>query len=85
MATAESFDFVRINTRLVVYLYNSFVRLIIEQLLEWMPLDAVVIYNNPLHSESFFKHEVSLLHESYGWNPSVRSMIFKKSALEPLF
>ncbi len=79
LADATAFDFTALDDRLIVYLYNPFDESIMKQMLEHLPANTVVIYNNPVHASLFREPEFRVLHRRHGWHPNAQTTIFLKT------
>ncbi len=76
LADATSFDFSGLNARLIVYLYNPFDDSIMDRVLKNLPVNTVVIYNNPVHSSTFVENGFEVIYEHLGWHPNAQTIIF---------
>ncbi len=83
---ATEFDFRKIGKPIVAYLYNPFDEKILERVLANLPLETIVIYNNPVHQQTITKNGFELLYEHAGWHPNAHTSIFikSKSTQQPL-
>lgn len=80
VADATSLDFRDTKKRLIAYLYNPFSESILKQVAENFPPNTIVIYNNPIHSDTLVSCGCELIYEHSGWHPNTQTQIYVKTA-----
>lgn len=80
VADATSIDFTHSTKRLVAYLYNPFSESILKKVADNFPPGTIVIYNNPIHSDTLVGCGCELIHEHSGWHPNTQTRIYVKNA-----
>ena len=76
---ATEFDFLKIKTPLIVYLYNPFNEIILEKVANNLPIQTIIIYNNPVYRQTLIKSGIELLYEHFGWHPNADTSIYIKT------
>lgn len=79
VADATSFDFKNTKKRLVAYLYNPFSESILKKVADNFPSNTIVIYNNPVHSNTLTECGFEIIYEHSGWHQNTQTLIFIKS------
>lgn len=67
------------NSESIYYLYNPFGKKTIEIFLKKLSGRDYIIYNNPIHLETFENNDYEILIESYGFHPNLNWVILKKT------
>jgi SAM-dependent methyltransferase len=76
---ASLFDFHHLAERLIIYMYNPFGERMMLKVLSRIPVNSVLIYNNPIHHALFIESGCKLVFEHKGWHPSACTMIYVKN------
>ena len=64
-------DFDLKEGNLIIYMYNPFNEKVLIPFLKKIENKSVIlIYNNPIHENVFFKHKFKLLHKESHWHPN---------------
>jgi SAM-dependent methyltransferase len=78
----DSLDVSMISDKLILYLYNPFDEVMLENLIQRIHVvDCFIIYVNPIHNEIIKKNNFTIVHESLGFYPSQNVLIFRRSNL----
>jgi SAM-dependent methyltransferase len=75
---AVSFNYVQFRHRLIVYLYNPFNERIIVEVIKRIPINTIIIYNNPVHRTSFATSKFRTIYSHFGWHPNLNTIMFEK-------
>ncbi len=67
------------NSESIYYLYNPFGEKTIEIFLKKLSGKNYIIYNNPIHLETFQNNNYEILIENYGFHPNLNWVILKKT------
>jgi len=79
---ATVYDFSSIEKQLIVYLYNPFDQIVLKQVVDKLPVNTIIIYNNPVHT-AVFARGYEAIYQHLGWHPNVQTTIFKKTKPTP--
>lgn len=75
---ATHYSFSNIREQLIVYLYNPFDPIILKQVVENLPINTIIIYNNPVYIAEFAQ-DYEIIYQHIGWHPSAQTTILRKS------
>lgn len=78
-ADAAEYHYAGLGRKLIAYLYNPFGAATLCKVLARMDeMDAVIVYNNPVHADAVHACGYRTIWERRGWHPNAQTMMFRK-------
>lgn len=78
-ADATEYDYAGLGRKLIAYLYNPFGVATLRKVLARMDeMDALIVYNNPVHADALHACGYRTIWERKGWHPNAQTTIFRK-------
>lgn len=75
-----SLDLKLVSDKLILYLYNPFDEVILENLMQCVSaIDCLIVYVNPVHEKIIRKYNFNTIYKSSGFYPSQNVIIFQKN------
>lgn len=75
---ATEFNFQKIEMPIIAYLYNPFDEKILEKVVNNLPLNTIIVYNNPIYCQTLIRNGAKVMYHHFGWHPNVQTSIFIK-------
>ena len=75
---ARELNITNYGRKFIIYLYNPFDEVILKELMEKiLGCEAIIIYNNPVHSSFFMDNGYKLLFEHQGFHGNLNTLCFQ--------